>query len=132
MGKDLLLALDKQISYTTFLRKAYPEQRKAIHAPKTKPKEVESSVTNQVAIIDTDKRLPYSLCETCNPKPPLRIVARTGKDGIKVHNVSCSGIKTVPTSRLLESHREHSEPTKYKVEIVVELVNRHRNLVDLM
>ncbi len=134
MEKTLLLALDKQTSYTTFLRDAYPAEWRRLHAPKSKTKEVEKDVSGAQTdiIVDIDKRLPYTICETCSPVVWDRIVARTWKTGIKVHKTSCKGIKTVPTSRLLEAHWRSANPTEYKITLVLILRNHQRNLVQLV
>jgi (p)ppGpp synthase/HD superfamily hydrolase len=42
-----------------------------------------------------------------------RIIARSGKDGIKIHRIDCIAITSVAPEKLLEAHWETQETTRY-------------------
>lgn len=58
-----------------------------------------------VVIVDIDKKLDVIHCPECKPHANHHIIARSGKDGIKIHTLTCSALQTVDVSKLLEAHR---------------------------
>lgn len=64
-------------------------------------------------MIDGGLRLGYLLCPECKPTPADKIIARSGKDGIKIHTLSCRGVASVAPEKFLEAHREAQESTMY-------------------
>jgi (p)ppGpp synthase/HD superfamily hydrolase len=57
-------------------------------------------------IIDDDKLLNYTLCPECDPIYPHKIIAKTGRTGIKIHDIKCKALKTAHPENLLEAHWE--------------------------
>ena len=55
-------------------------------------------------IVDNDKHLHCFFCPECSPVPHERIIAKSTKDGIKIHAVSCKALKTISLESLLEAH----------------------------
>jgi (p)ppGpp synthase/HD superfamily hydrolase len=40
-------------------------------------------------VVDGDILINYYFCHECKPKPGEKIIAKTGRDGIKIHAVNC-------------------------------------------
>ena len=53
------------------------------------------------------------MCPECRPKVLDRIIARSGKDGIKIHRIDCVAITSVAPEKLLEAHWETQETSRY-------------------
>ncbi len=107
----LLQLLDKQMWYTTFIKKIYhkilPPDEKSPH------KKISAGEKMPEVMIDGGLRLGYLLCPECKPTPADKIIARSGKDGIKIHTLSCRGVASVAPEKFLEAHREAQESTMY-------------------
>jgi GTP pyrophosphokinase len=83
-------------------------------------------------VVDQDKHINYSICPECNPKTGQQIIARTGKDGIKIHSILCKAIKTINFSKLLEAHWPNEENQKYKVQLVLDIVNSDNIMIKII
>ena len=129
--KKVLEAKNKQISFSVFFKEVYPEKRKNRIKPKPVYDETIPDKKAQ-AIIDYNHMLDYSLCRECHPSVNDKIIARTGKDGIKVHYLSCVWVSRTKVSRLLEAHREWMPVSKYKAEVHVVMKNVQLNLPNLL
>lgn len=107
----LIQLLDKQVWYTTFIKKIYkkvlPPEEKSTH------KKVSNGEKIPEVMIDGGLRLWYVLCPECKPTVTDKIIARSGKDGIKIHTLSCRGVASVAPEKFLEAHRENDESTLY-------------------
>ncbi len=132
LEKRLLLMLDKQESYATLFREAYPKQWWKRVKPKTKYDAPQTAYPRTEVIVDDDKKLPYTLCDMCKPAPWTKIIARSGKDGIKIHSLTCRWIKTISPEKLLEAHRWNEETTRYKVSVELSMKNTHVNLAAII
>jgi (p)ppGpp synthase/HD superfamily hydrolase len=66
-------------------------------------------------IVDGDSLINYYLCPECKAKPGQKIIAKTGRDGIRIHTVDCRGIKTISFDKLLEAHRVGESDNVYKI-----------------
>ncbi|HKL44478.1 MAG TPA: RelA/SpoT family protein [Candidatus Absconditabacterales bacterium] len=128
----LIDAIEQKSIYNNIIKSAYPETYKK-HFKKAsshKPKEKEKNKTINI-IIDEDKILNYHLCPECNPSYPEKIIAKTGKNGIKIHNLRCRSMKTISPGKLLEAHRQGQEKNIYKVTSIVS-VDLKLNLIELL
>ena len=67
----------------------------------------------------------YNLCLECKPISPQKIIARTGKDGIKIHTLNCKALKTLSFAKLLEAHREDKNTESYKLQIELETTHKY-------
>jgi (p)ppGpp synthase/HD superfamily hydrolase len=83
-------------------------------------------------VVDGDELINYYFCYECKPKPGDKIIAKVGRDGIRIHTVACRGIKTISFDKLLEAHRSGQAETVYKVYIELKISNRHGNIIGMM
>jgi (p)ppGpp synthase/HD superfamily hydrolase len=74
----------------------------------------------------------YTFCPECKPRPEERIIAKTGKDGIKIHTLKCRAIKTMSLLRLLEAHRANQDIGTYSFGVVLKIENKYGNLIYIM
>ncbi len=136
LNNYLLKLLDKQISYTKFIKTYYPELNLEDKS------QLEENITNQLVdlkdkiewniIIDYDKKLPYTICPECNPKPGDKIIAKSGKDWIKIHKISCSALKTVSFEKLLEAHWKWEKPACYSFKLCLEIIDKPGMLLKVL
>ena len=88
--KKLLAILDKKDNYSQFIKSVYPKeitaQKKQIY---TAPKLVEDLKETLSVIVDGDTLINYYFCHECKPTPGDKIIAKTGRDGIRIHVVHC-------------------------------------------
>ncbi|HOG14984.1 MAG TPA: RelA/SpoT family protein [Candidatus Absconditabacterales bacterium] len=116
LEKKLIDATENRLLYNEIIKKAYPKEYKEFYqnkSSKTPPKTENISIKN--IIIDDDKLINYYLCPECRPIFPQKIIAKTGKDGIKVHNLNCRALKTISPNKLLEAHRNEENKNIYTV-----------------
>jgi (p)ppGpp synthase/HD superfamily hydrolase len=83
-------------------------------------------------IVDGDQHINYYFCPECKPQPWQRIIAKTGRDGIKIHNLDCRAIRTISFDKFLEAHREWQEDNLYQVAIEFKLVTQHSNIMNII
>jgi guanosine-3',5'-bis(diphosphate) 3'-pyrophosphohydrolase len=88
-------------------------------------------------IVDNQPFLQYELCPLCMPKPGERVIARSGKDGIKIHTLSCKALATVSYDKLIKAYRvsDHSEEkttTDYHFSLSLVIPSHGSNLIWLM
>ncbi len=111
----LLQVRDKQLSTTRLIKQVYKDALESLKEEVTQPaaskKNKES--TWHTIIVDSDKVLEFSICPECEPVYPQKIIARSWKDGIKVHALDCDAMQTVDYKKLLEAHRKGEKPTNY-------------------
>lgn len=73
--------------------------------------------TSATVIIDGDKVLAYELCQTCIPKTADKIIAKSDRNGIKIHAVHCEALQTITYNKLLEAHRKEQETNDYTLRL---------------
>jgi len=131
LEKKFLNILDRKENYSQLIKSVYPQERKKYQdqrsAKRTSPKKI-----NKDVLVDCNKMINYTLCLECKPKPSDSIIARTGKDGIKIHTLNCKALKTVSPSKLLEAHREGKSEQEYKMKIEMEAANKDGNIIKIM
>ncbi len=132
LQKKLLDALDIKWIYSELIKSAYPKKYKEIKAQSTKQK-IANIIwnKNRNIIIDDDKLLNYVLCPECNPQYPHKIIAKTGRNGIKIHKIDCKALKTVHPENLLEAHREWQNPQTYMINTTV-LADKKINVIKFL
>jgi (p)ppGpp synthase/HD superfamily hydrolase len=108
--------LDKQETYGNIVRAAYPELLKTLQdktvvsdvkvQQRELQKSIQTSLSGQVeeVIVDNDKSLHCIFCPECTPHLGDKIIAKSGKEGIKIHAMRCKALKTISYSALLEAH----------------------------
>lgn len=133
---------DKQISVTRLIKETYPHIV-LLHPEKEHPtpefeKQNEfthagiSSTLSNAILIDEDKEVTYEVCPECAPQPPQKLIAKSDKNGIKVHALTCEALHTINYSKLMEAHRWDQEPNKYKLKMQVQALDKPGVLLDIL
>lgn len=114
--KRILSVLDKQETYGGIVRSVYPDLMKSIQERTVvsdvsllsddlkKSIHVTPESLDRSVIVDNDKSLHCIFCPECTPEPGDKIIAKSGKEGIKIHTMLCKALKTISYSSLLEAH----------------------------
>lgn len=98
---------DKKESFSSLLKKAYPQQWRATRELVVKPAVAVPKVAGTTSVIvDCDQHLNYYFCPECKPQYGDRIIAKTGKGGIKIHTITCKAMSTIAFDKFMEAHRE--------------------------
>ncbi|MBP7841225.1 bifunctional (p)ppGpp synthetase/guanosine-3',5'-bis(diphosphate) 3'-pyrophosphohydrolase [Patescibacteria group bacterium] len=98
--KKLMEVSDKKSNINRIIKSAYPEEHGQIVVKAKKTIQILDS-----AIIDGNQLLNYELCPECKPTIEDKIIAKSGRHGIKIHAMRCKALKTVNYAHLLETHR---------------------------
>ncbi|MDR2415586.1 MAG: hypothetical protein LBD75_03055 [Candidatus Peribacteria bacterium] len=113
--------MDKQETYGNIVRAAYPELQKTLQdktvvsdvsiQQKELKKNIQTSFGGQLeeVVVDNDKSLHCIFCPECTPHIGDKIIAKSGKEGIKIHTMHCKALKTISYSALLEAHRKSEQ-----------------------
>lgn len=56
-------------------------------------------------IIDDQAMVSHELCPLCRPKSGQKVIAKTGKEGIKIHTMHCRALSTVSYDKLIKAYR---------------------------
>jgi (p)ppGpp synthase/HD superfamily hydrolase len=110
LDKQLIEALDNKTIYNKLAKQCYPREYHAFIKEKAElvanyTQKDQSNQTHNI-IIDGNKLSNYTICPECNPQNMEKIIAKTGRDGIKIHGVNCKALKTIAAGNLLEAHWE--------------------------
>lgn len=138
LEKNLMLLADKQITPTSLIKKVYTKEVQIIE--EMRKKETQTRIMQQlsgdekiqVAIIDTDKKLQHTLCPLCKPTIKHKIIAKTGKQWIKIHSTDCRALKTVLFDRLLEAHWSGEAASIYAIKLTIAVHHSAGSLVSIM
>lgn len=135
--KKLIAIFDKKETYAQLIKSVYPKEIAAQkEEPYLGPKPVEHDLKafkeNLAVVVDGDTLINYYFCHECKPKPGDKIVAKTGRDGIRIHAVNCRGMKTISFDKLLEAHWAWEDDTIYKIWIELKISNRQWNIIGMM
>ena len=133
----LLNVLNKTEKYSSIIKNVYPNEWsnyikivwKNIESKNAKKN---TKITIPIVVVDYDKIINYQLCPECDPKLWDKIIAKTWKDWIKIHKMSCKALKTVSFDKLMEAHRNNYQTQSYKVNIQLQTGKRHNNIIDIM
>lgn len=131
LKKKLLDAIDVKQIYNEIIKKSYPKEYNDVF--KNKTSSVPRQESNKLAkiIVDDDKLINYYLCPECKPENWQKIIAKTWRSGIKIHNLECRALKTVSAGNLLEAHRSWSEKNSYKIKSTVK-IDKKLDLIKLL
>jgi len=140
--QQLFKIRDRQVSITRFLRQVYgadlvPEQKygpiqKNILANKRDTALVLKKNTDLKIIVDGDKSMDVIFCPECKPQSWTIVIARSGKDGIKIHTMDCIALHTVDPAKLIEAHRYGEEPNTYQARLTVTMKDVPGVLLELL
>ncbi len=139
--RRILMVLDKQDSYGNIVRAAYPDLLKNV-VEKSVIKDSDElkedlkyeikNLTSSSVVVDNDKHLNCSFCPECQPKSEHKIIAKSTKEGIKIHTMTCKALKTVSFDSLLEAHRAWEESNHYHFSLQVKFSPRELTIVDFL
>ena len=135
LEKQLIEALENKSIYNKLIKSAYPKEYHKFIREKfdantnTVDKTLESWIAN--IIIDGNRLSNYTLCPECDPTKSKKIIAKTWRDGIKIHGINCKALKTIAPWNLLEAHREWQEKNQYTITSTI-LVNNDFNIINLL
>ncbi len=139
--RRILMVLDKQDSYGNIVRAAYPDLLKNV-VEKSVIKDSDElkedlkyeikNLTSSSVVVDNDKHLNCSFCPECQPKSEHKIIAKSTKEGIKIHTMTCKALKTVSFDSLLEAHWAGEESNRYRFSLQVKFSPRELTIVDFL
>lgn len=129
--------LDKKLTYSQLIKAVYPKERDSINKSTNAGSYQQSPAPKEVplsskVLVDGDRLFNYTLCPECNPIVGQKIIAKAGRDGIKVHTTDCKSLKTISLEKLLEAHRDGAPTNNYGVSIELVIFNKYSNLLDIM
>ena len=125
--KKLMEVADKKSNINRIIKSAYPEEHGQIVVKAKKTIQILDS-----AIIDGNQLLNYELCPECKPTIEDKIIAKSGRHGIKIHAMRCKALKTVNYAHLLETHRLWQEPNHYVLSLTIDIPNKNNNMLQIM
>lgn len=125
--KKLIEVADKKSNITRIIKSAYPEEQEQIVVKTKKTTHISDS-----AIIDGNQLLNYELCPECKPTITDKIIAKSGRHGIKIHAMRCKALKTVNYSHLLETHWLGQDQNYYILSLTIDIPNKHNNMLQIM
>lgn len=119
LQKKLLDAIENKAIYIEIIKTSYPEEYKVYLQKKNKSevktiKDTKNADTKNI-IIDENNLINYCLCPECKPIYPQKIIAKTWRSGIKIHNLDCRALKTISAKNLLEAHRKWDNKSIYTI-----------------
>ena len=129
LDKKLLDATENRALYNDIIKSWYPEtykeyfQNKINSTNKEIKKEIDTNWIKNI-IIDDDKLINYYLCPECKPTYPQKVIAKTWRNGIKIHNLECRALKSISPSNLLEAHWTSENKNIYSITSVISVDNR--------
>lgn len=135
--KKLLAILDKKENYSQLIKSVYPKEvaikkEQEYIGPKPAEKDLKDLKESLAVVVDGDTLINYYFCHECKPKPGEKIIAKTWRDGIRIHAVDCRGIKTIAFDKLLEAHWLGEDDNIYKVWIELKVSNKQGNIIGMM
>lgn len=143
--RRILGVLDKKESYGDIVKEAYPDFRKEVQEKTLQNTTVSETNTLKTAItnpwtegretqviIDNDKKLHCIFCPECEAKIGDKIVAKSWKEGIKIHSLKCKALKTLSYSALLEAHREGEPCNVYQIHTDLRFENGKVTILDIL
>lgn len=137
LEKKLLAVLDKKSNYSQLIKSVYPKE----FAAQKKATDVDPYLVEQLkkdspeilpVIVDGDTLINYYFCHECKPKPGEKIIAKTWRDGIRIHAVGCRGMKTISFDKLLEAHWVWKDANTYRIWIEMQVSSRQGNIIGMM
>ncbi len=140
--KRLLGILDKQETFGSLVREAYPDLLKNVleksiikdvgDQTESLKQELNPLEIKERVIVDGNNYLSYTLCPECKPTPQDKIIAKSSKNGIKIHDLECSGLRTIAFDSLLEAHWETQEAFVYHLQLKIQLKSDELTILDVI
>jgi GTP diphosphokinase / guanosine-3',5'-bis(diphosphate) 3'-diphosphatase len=93
-------------------------------------KELKESPTR--IYIDGDHKFDVNLCPECCPDESKKIIAKSDKNGIKIHCLGCRALQTVHYNKLYEAHWHGCIETVYYLHILLESDEKKWLLMQLL
>ncbi|MDD3262370.1 MAG: RelA/SpoT family protein [Candidatus Absconditabacteria bacterium] len=137
LEKKFMEILDRKSNYSQLIKSAYPIEREKQNKStnqnffQAQLQQIKEDAIGRI-LIDGDRLSNYSLCKECHPGIHDKIIAKSGRDGVKVHKTNCKSLKTINFDKLLEAHREGQEINNYEVSIELKIFNKYSSLLDVM
>lgn len=133
----MLAILDKKENYSQLIKSVYPKEfaaqkEQTYTGPKPAEQDLKDFKESLAVVVDGDILINYYFCHECKPKPGEKIIAKTGRDGIRIHEVGCRGIKTISFDKLFEAHRAGEEDNFYKIRIEMKISSKQGNIIGMM
>lgn len=74
-------------------------------------------------IIDEQNDLDFVLCPECINSTNPQIIAKSGRNGLKIHHIGCKALRTVSYEKLISAHYKDEDPSIYHFSLTLELNN---------
>lgn len=124
---------DKQTSPVRLIRQYYPDMQSFTDNKKeTTPSSQNNHLTTTRAIIGWYEYLNYELCPECNPTSQDKIIAKSGKNGLKIHTLRCKALKTLSFDKMIEAHRKDQWDNEYTISLTLTMPNKPGNIARIM
>ncbi|MDO4713524.1 MAG: hypothetical protein Q4B28_02505 [bacterium] len=85
-----------------------------------------------MVVVDNDKHLSCFFCPECKPTPNQKIIAKSSKLGIKIHNTDCKALKTISLDALLEAHWKEQPINSYHFALKIKYNPRELTIMDFL
>lgn len=72
------------------------------------------------------------MCAQCCPQHPQRIIAKTGRDGIRIHALNCKAIQSISLEKLVKARRKDQDEMVYTFVIEMTIDQEKINLISLL
>lgn len=127
----MMQVASKAINPTQLIRDIYhiPVEE---NVTSTKHDEVFSSIPWHAIIIDDSSLFRCDLCAQCHPSYPQKIIAKTGRDGIRIHTLDCKAIKSISLDKLVKARRKEETEIAYTFIIEMIIDQEKINLISLL
>ena len=119
LEKKLIDAIENKSIYNEIIKSWYIEKYKEYTQNKytseiKNTKNIDKNIERNI-VVDDDKLINYYLCPECKPTYPQKVIAKTWRDGIKIHTLECRALKTISPNNLLEAHRNWESKNIYTI-----------------
>ena len=129
---NMIQVASKAIQPLTILKDVYQVKGDWPQVTKKKTNVLLPEGAKDTVIIDDSSLFEYQFCQLCSPKPYEKIIARSWKDGLKIHTLLCNSLKTVHFNKLIKARRSSQEQQLYFFEIVLQGQSQQTNIVALL
>jgi (p)ppGpp synthase/HD superfamily hydrolase len=72
------------------------------------------------------------ICPECKPKIWEGIIAKSNKEWIKIHLLTCKALNSIIADKLLEAHRWGEQPHIYEIKLTLETTNKPWSLAKIL
>lgn len=124
LENKLIEMLDKW-GYGSFINSFYKTELKK--QKYVSPKNIIPKKEWNTIIIDGNHNFEYEICPECN-SIESQIIAKSSKDGIKIHHIGCKALNTIGYEKLIAAHYNDKDPSMYIFKLTLDIVNESWNL----